>query len=80
VRLRHFATALAFKPCRAARRGLDQLIRALGSVKAVAEDSCTNPSRTAAVARAITVTAKHAIMKTRTIFLQPPQQNSTHLS
>lgn len=53
---------------------MDQLIRALGSVKAVADDSCRNPSRTAAVARAITVTAKHATMKTRMIFLQPPRQ------
>ena len=53
---------------------MDQSIRALGSVKAVAEDSCTNPSRTATVARAITVTAKHATMKTRMVFLQLPRK------
>jgi hypothetical protein len=45
---------------------MDQLIRALGSVKAVADNSCPNSTRTAALPRAITVTAKHAIMKTRT--------------
>jgi len=53
---------------------MNQLIRALGSVKAVAEDSCTNSTRTAAVPRAITVTTKHATMKTRMIVLQLPRQ------
>jgi hypothetical protein len=53
---------------------MDQLIRALGSVKAVAADACTNSTRTAAVPRAITATAKHATMKTRMIFLQLPRQ------
>jgi hypothetical protein len=53
---------------------MDQSIRALGSVKAVADDSCTNSTRAAAAPRAITVTAKHATMKTRMIFLQLPRQ------
>ena len=53
---------------------MDQLIRALGSVKAVADNSCPNSTRTAAVPRAITVTAKHATMKTRMILLQLPRQ------
>ena len=56
------------------RRLLDQLIRALDSVKAVADDSCTNSTRTAAAPKQINITAKHATMKTRTIFLQLPQQ------
>jgi hypothetical protein len=49
-------------------------IRALGSVKAVADDSCTNSTRTAAAPKAITATVKHATMKTRMIFLQLPRQ------
>jgi hypothetical protein len=44
-------------------------IRTLGSVKAVAEDSCTNSIRTAVVPRAITATAKHATMNTRMVLL-----------
>src|SRR6266513_3602907 len=55
-------------------RLMDQSIRALGSVKAVADGSCTNSTRMAAVPRAIAITAKHATMKTRMIFLQPPWQ------
>src|SRR5438067_13697665 len=53
---------------------MDQSTRALGSVKAVAEDSCTNSTRTAAVPRAITVTAKHATMKPRMSVLQLPRK------
>ena len=47
-------------------------IRALGSVKAFDDDSCTKSSRIAAAATAIIKAARHAAMKTRMIFLRLP--------
>jgi hypothetical protein len=44
-------------------------MRALDSVNAAKEDSCTNPTRTTAATKAIIVAARHEATKTRMILL-----------
>jgi hypothetical protein len=57
---------------RATTCGSSRYIRALGSVKAFDDDSCTKPSRTTAAPTAIIEATRHAAMKTRMIFLRFP--------